>query len=57
MGRVTGQTLGLRNQVQLCMGHYAAADDGDKKSAEVGRSMAHKKFKIIFVIGFSSGDV
>jgi hypothetical protein len=34
------------------MGHYAAAaaDDDDKKSAEVARSITHKKFKIIFVI-------
>jgi len=40
------------------MGHYAAADDDDdKKSAEIARSIAHKKFKIIFVIGFPSVDV
>ena len=58
MDRVTGQTLWVRHQVQLCMGHYAATDDDDyKKSAEVARSITHKKFKIIFVIGFPSDNV
>jgi hypothetical protein len=48
MDRVTGQTLWVRHQVQLCMGHYVAADDDDdKKSAEVARSITRKKFTII----------
>jgi hypothetical protein len=46
MDSVTGQTFRVRHQVQFCMGHYAAAadDDDDKKSAEVVRSITHKKF-------------